>query len=122
MPRFDAAGARRLFVISHPNHELAVYGLVQRLRPHVIVLSDGGGAKRVAQSRQGYARLGLADRVTFLDEPETGFYDALLGRHDTLFDRYVSAIRDAIERADATQVFCDAVEGYNPGRWPPSGR
>jgi hypothetical protein len=35
---------RRLMVFSHPNHELAVYGLVQRLRPHLLYLSDGGSA------------------------------------------------------------------------------
>lgn len=33
--------ARRLAVFSHPAHELAVWGLMQRLQPYALYLTDG---------------------------------------------------------------------------------
>jgi len=40
---------RRLTVFSHPNHELAVCGLVLRSRSH---LGDGGSAEHIEESRR----------------------------------------------------------------------
>jgi hypothetical protein len=48
---FEDASAARLFVFSHPNHEGAVLGMVQRLRPHLVFLTDGGGERRVNETR-----------------------------------------------------------------------
>ena len=44
------ASASTIAVFSHPNHELAIFGLLQRLRPRLIYLTDGGGPERVAQT------------------------------------------------------------------------
>jgi len=104
----------RVLVFSHPNHELAIYGLVQRLRPHLIFLTDGGGARRVEQTEQGLERIGLRDRAQFLDYPEAAFYDALLQRDEGLFHEVARRIRAALERIGPEQVLCDAVEFYNP--------
>jgi hypothetical protein len=51
----------RLLVTGHPNHELAIHGFVQRMRPHILFLTDGGGEARSAESRAALARLGLAE-------------------------------------------------------------
>ncbi|MDJ0523112.1 MAG: hypothetical protein QNJ90_13670 [Planctomycetota bacterium] len=107
--------ARRLFVFSHPNHELGMFGLLGRPEAHLLVLSDGGGAERVRQTRRGLARLGLEGRATFMDVPETAYYDALLAQDRTLFDTYVDEVRKAVERVDPDEIYCDAVEHYNPG-------
>jgi len=115
MPSSGTRGTRRLFVFSHPNHELGMFGLLGRGHAHVVILSDGGGEERVRQSRQGLELLGLEDHVTFVDVPETGFYEALLRQDRRLFDEHVRVVRDAVARLDPDEVCCDAVEHYNPG-------
>ena len=68
----------------------------------------------MAETRHGLQAVGLLDRARFLDYGEGAFYDALLQR-DLRFCREVAgkirAQRDAVR---AEQVFCDAVEFYNP--------
>lgn len=104
----------RVLIFSHPNHELAVCGLIQRLRPHLIFLTDGGSAKRVAQTEQGLERIGLRDRAQFLDYPEASFYDALLEGDVSLFREVAHRVRQKLDHIGPEQVLCDAVEFYNP--------
>ncbi len=113
-PLLLAPGATTLFVFSHPNHELAVFGLLQRLRPRLVYLTDGGGEQRVAQTREGLARIGLADQATFLNYAEQTFYDALLARDVRLFEDVAGRVREQCHAVQPRQVFCDAVEFYNP--------
>jgi hypothetical protein len=87
---FDGPSTRRVVVLSHPNHEAAMFGVLRRLRPRIVILTDGGGEERVAQSRQGLQRIGLLESTTFLDWREADFYDALLDR-DVPFFRGVAA-------------------------------
>lgn len=115
MHTFDRPDVVRLFVFSHPNHELGVYGLLQRAESHLLILSDGGGAQRVEDSRRALARIGIAERATFLDRPETIFYDALLRRDRQVFDDYVDVVRRTLVRVQPDEIYCDAVERYNPG-------
>src|SRR5262245_32431351 len=68
-------GARTLAVFSHPNHELAVFGLLQRLRPDIVYLTGGGGPKRIAETEEGLASIGLLEQARFLNYAETEFYD-----------------------------------------------
>src|SRR3954463_13779506 len=70
---FERPNARRLAIFGHPTHELAILGLVQRHRPHVLVLTDGGSETRVAESKRGFELLVLADRVTYLGYSESSF-------------------------------------------------
>lgn len=108
------SAARWLFIFSHPNHEIAVFGHVQRLRPHVLYLTDGGGSQRVAESRLGLERLGLGDQATFLDHPERSLYDALLARDVAFWRRLASQVAEVIDRVQPDCVAADAVEFYNP--------
>lgn len=104
----------RVLIFSHPNHELAVCGLIQRLRPHLIFLTDGGSAKRVAQTEEGLERIGLRDRAQFLDYPEASFYHALLDGDVSLFREVAHRVREKLDHVGPEQVLCDAVEFYNP--------
>jgi hypothetical protein len=106
--------AQRLVVFSHPNHELAVYGLVSRLRPHMLFLTDGGGESRVEATRAGLQALGLLGRASFLGHPEGELYRALLEQDFDFLERLVTAIREQVRATSASEVFCDAVEFYNP--------
>jgi hypothetical protein len=99
-------------VFSHPNHELAVFGLVQRLRPRLVFLTDGGGRRRVDETRRGLDGLGLLANATFLDHPEDEFYARLLSRDHGYWRVVVRRLREAL--ATTERVLCDAVEFYNP--------
>jgi hypothetical protein len=101
-------------VFSHPNHELAIFGIVQSLRPTLVYLTDGGGERRVAQTRRGLESIGLADRAYFLDYGEQSFYDALLDRDAAFYAEVASRVRELLRDLRPTQVLCDAVEFYNP--------
>lgn len=104
----------RVLVFSHPNHELAVYGLAQRLRPHFIFFTDGGSLQRVEQGERGLERIGLRERAQFLTYSEAFFYAALLELDVSLFREVARRVRECLERIRGEQVFCDAVEFYNP--------
>jgi len=106
--------SRRLFVFSHPNHELAVFGLARRLRPHLLFLTDGGGEHRVSQTRRGLESIGLVDHARFLNHTEHSFYEALLHRDLALFEAVAAEVRQAIDDVGAEEVWADAVELYNP--------
>ena len=106
--------ARRLVVFSHPNHEVAVFGLLQRWQPTLLYLTDGGGDDRVAQTRSGLARIGLLQHATFLNHAESAFYEGLVARDTAYFEGVAGQIAAVIERTRPDEVLCDAVEYYNP--------
>ncbi len=111
---FAKADARRLMVFGHPAHELALFGLLQRHEPAVIVLTDGGEPERVEQSRAGFASIGLGHDNCYLGFAESEFYDRLLARDFEFFLSVSRAVEAEIERLQPDQIFCDAVEFYNP--------
>jgi hypothetical protein len=111
---FAGDGVRRLIVTSHPNHELAILGFVQRVHPDILFLTDGGGETRMEESRGVLASLGLLDRARFLGWPEERLYQGLLDADFAFFSGLVQEIGREIERRVPVQLFCESVEGYNP--------
>jgi hypothetical protein len=112
---FLAKDARRVVVLGHPGHELALFGILQHYPPAaVIVISDGGSPRRVAESRRGFDSINLLGQIRYLDYPEQAFYDALLDHDVDFLQDVVRALRAALFGSQPTQVFCDAVEYYNP--------
>jgi hypothetical protein len=109
-----ARPARRVAVFGHPSHELAVYGLLKRHRPHVVVLTDGGRDVRREQSRRGLDAIGCLDRATYLPFSESSFYEALLDRDAAFFEDVADALAAVLRPLRPEQLFCDAVEFYNP--------
>lgn len=107
-------GSTRLVVLSHPNHELAIFGLLQRFRPYFVYLTDGGGDERVAQTRRGLESIGLLERARFLNHPEKSFYGALLECDSAFYERVACQVRASVEVLQPEQIFCDAIEFYNP--------
>jgi len=110
----DLAAGPCLMVFSHPNHELAILGIVQRLRPHLVFLTDGGGERRMAETRVGLATAGGEERARFLAHPENDFYRGLLAGDTEFFEGVARQVREAIFETGARHVLCDAVEFYNP--------
>jgi len=111
---FGQNSAMRLMIFGHPGHELALFGLLQRHRPAVVVITDGGAPERLEQSRHGLEFIGLSDRVQYLGFSEASFYDAFLSRDGEFFFDVARAVQAEVERVRPAQIFCDAVEFYNP--------
>lgn len=105
---------RRLMVFSHPGHELAAFGLVQRLKPDLLYLTDGGAEVRAAETRRALESIGAIDRARFAAHGEQSFYAALVERDGAFFRRVAAEVGAVIDAVAAEQVFCDAVEFYNP--------
>jgi len=110
----DDTDIRRLLVLSHPNHEAALFGIVQRLRPRLVILTDGGGEPRPGETRAALETVGLREQVIFFDFSEGDFYRALLDNDLEYFRNVIARLRKEIEKFAPEQVICDAVEFYNP--------
>jgi len=104
----------RLVVTGHPNHELAIFGFVQRARPHLLFLTDGGGQERVDESRRALHSIGVLDRAKFLGWREQTLYDALLARDVALLRRLAGEVRAVLISVAPRQVICESIELYNP--------
>lgn len=87
---------------------------MQRLRPCLLFLTDGGGEERVDDSRRALASLGLLDHARFLDWSETSLYNALLDGDLALFADLVAQVRSTVLASGARQILCEGVELYNP--------
>ncbi len=101
-----------VFVFSHPNHEIAVFGLLMKLKPPIIYLTDGGGGQRLRETSEGLQAAGVGD-VTFLNFSEQTFYDALLEQNVAFLATVCERVRAVLSRG-FDSIFCDAVEWYNP--------
>lgn len=107
-------GVSSVAVFSHPNHELAVFGTLQELRPRIVYLTDGGGPDRVEQTREGLSTIRLEDRAVFLDHSENSFYGALLRRDHGFFSNVARQIAETLGVEHPEFLLCDALEFYNP--------
>jgi len=103
---------KKLMIFGHPAHELALFGMIQRDRPDILIITDGGGPKREADSRAGLATIGMTAR--YLSYPESSFYDALLAHDAGYFTGVAAAVREVIDEIQPDVICCDAVEFYNP--------
>src|SRR5438132_5557578 len=111
---FHDDGVPTLVVFSHPNHELAILGLLQRLRPKIVYLTEGGGPKRISETEEGLASVGLLNQATFLNYTENAFYDSLLASDYMFFKRISDQVGALVNWWRPAQILCDAVEFYNP--------
>lgn len=104
----------KLIVFSHPNHELAIFGYLQKVKPYLLFLTDGGGEARVQQTRQGLESIGLFDKAFFMDHTEQSFYDALLECDSKFFADVADQVCGHVQALEPDEILCDAVEFYNP--------
>ncbi len=103
---------KRLMIFGHPGHELALFGFLRRFEPHVVIITDGGGEERIRQSRTGLDSIGL--KATYLMFAENDFYAALLRRDISFFETVSDSLSLEIAASQPDQIFCDAIEFYNP--------
>ena len=103
---------KRLMIFGHPAHELALFGFLQRFRPEIVIITDGGSQERIRQSRIGLESIAL--KATYLPFAENDFYAALLRRDLSFFETVSDSLSLEIAASQPDQIFCDAVEFYNP--------
>ena len=95
--------SRSLVVFSHLNHELAIFGLVQRLRPNLIYLTDGGGKDRIGQTKAGLEQIGLSVKeMKGLNVGTSNFVTKL----DVAFEAYSSVIPKGLGIGEDFELFC----------------
>jgi LmbE family N-acetylglucosaminyl deacetylase len=107
-------GKRRLMIFSHPNHELGLYGFEQRVRPSFVFLTDGSTEKRIGESKAALDAIGLLEKARYLLYPESSIYERMLDGDVAYFEEIVERVRAVVDEIEPEQVFCDAVEFYNP--------
>ena len=111
----DAAlGNRVAAVFSHPNHELAILGLIHKLSCPIVYLTDGGSPSRVASTVHGLARIGHRGTLIFLNRSEDEFYDALLKRNSSFFLVVAEELARHFRALQVDAIVCEGVELYNP--------
>jgi len=103
---------KRLMIFGHPAHELALFGFLQRSCPQIVIITDGGSEQRLRQSRTGLESIGL--EAIYLKFAENDFYAALLRRDVAFFEAVSESLSLEIAALQPDQIFCDAVEFYNP--------
>ena len=104
-------------IVSHPGHELRVYGWMTCVRPWVFVLTDGSG--RSARSRLDSTRRVLAETSArpgsiFGRFTDRQVYEAILRHHFDLFYRLTDELAHILACRQVAYVVGDAAEGYNP--------
>lgn len=103
-------------VFAHPGHELAVAGLLQRNRPHLLFITradSAGDVERESLTFQGLEQLGLVDRATFLGVAEADIYRWLLERELGPFLELRGKLLAWLETVRPVTLFGDAFELSN---------
>ncbi len=111
----DLLRRRALLVVAHPGHELRVHHWLERARPEVLILTDGGGRSgrsRLPATERLLARTGARPGAVFGRLSDRAMYAAILERRTAVFLGLAEALADRL--LDVDYVVGDAAEGYNP--------
>ena len=104
-----------VFLFSHPNHEVAAFGMIKRTQPcRVIYMTDGGGEHRVNETKRVLSQIGLGENAVFLNRSEDSFYNGILNLDCDYFEALSETIKNLLKNLARPYIFCDAVEFYNP--------
>ena len=103
-----------VMVFSHPNHEVSVLGTIGRKSPHIIFLTDGGGEERVQETKVGLSSYLPSQNLHFLARPEQSLYDALVNHDRDFYQDLAREVRDIVRAIRPSEIYCDAIEFYNP--------
>ena len=107
---------RAALVVAHPSHELCVHGWLQKARPYVCVLTDGGGRSgqsRLAKTSEVLSRVGAVRGAIYGRLSDLQVYSAILEKDSDLFVTVVEELAKAFVDEKIDYVVGDADEGYN---------
>lgn len=111
------ATQRSLLIVSHPGHELRVFGWVKRHRPVVVILTDGSGGRGASRFPTSLRLLGSLGAEVYQGCPflrDVDAYEALMSGETSRFVGLADHAHGALRASGATFVAGDAREGYNP--------
>jgi hypothetical protein len=107
-------GDRPVAVFSHPNHELASFGIVHSLNCPMIFLCDGGVPQRIVQTALALRVVRHRAPVLCLNYSERSIYRALWNRDSAFFDTMAGELASRLSALRADAVLAAPVEFYNP--------
>jgi hypothetical protein len=113
----SAPGQRSLLVISHPGHELRLYGWIDQVRPLVCILTDGSGGDstpRLGKTLDILHSLGAETGPVCGELSDRRIYEEIHRHRLDLFDMLCERLANLIIFRDIDTVVSDAMEGYNP--------
>ena len=113
---FSQDSRRAALVVAHPSHELCIHGWLQKARPYVCVLTDGGGRSgqsRLARTSEVISRAGAVQGVIYGRLTDLEVYSAILRKDSGLFVRIVEELASVFVDEQIDYVVGDADEGYN---------
>ena len=108
--------ARAALVVAHPSHELRVHGWLEKTRPYVCILTDGGGRSgepRLARTSEVLARVGATQGAIFGRLGDLEVYSAILNGNSELFAALAEELAQAFVDEQIEYVVGDATEGYS---------
>ncbi len=110
-------GARCALLVAHPGHELVIHGFLEKLSPHVIILTDGSGAtgqSRVDSTTGCLEPMGAKPTSFYGRYTDKQIYEALLSGDAELFVGVMEEVADLLATLEIDTVVGDAAEGWNP--------
>ena len=108
--------SRAALVVAHPSHELRVHGWLEKTRPYVCILTDGGGRSgepRLSRTSEVLARVGATQGAIYGRLGDLEVYSAILNGDSELFAGLAEELAQAFVDEQIEYVVGDATEGYS---------
>ncbi|WP_029413300.1 MULTISPECIES: hypothetical protein [Acidovorax] len=107
-----------LLLVAHPGHELRIFEWVRRVKPHVVILTNGDGSigqARLSDTQDLLADIGVRVRRDWLEPvSDAAVYQALLGTAPSPFAGWLTQLTQAALQEGIDVLVSDQAEGYNP--------
>lgn len=105
-----------VLIVAHPGHEVLLHGWLERLRPRILILTDGSGRSgkaRIAATRQYLATLGVTPGSIFGRFSDLSIYEKILEQDFSFFSALADEICETLLAEPVDYVVADSAEGYN---------
>lgn len=103
-----------LLIVAHPGHEILVWSWLERVRPRVMIFTDGSGASgqsRIESTRRLLINGGAMPGTMFGDFADQTIYQATLLQQNDFFERMVYRVAQEIIEYEIRTVVGDSAEG-----------
>ena len=110
------AGQTAVLIVAHPGHEALLHGWMERVRPRILILTDGSGRSgkpRINATSQYIATLGLKHGSLFGRFSDLLIYEKILAQDFAFFGAVANEICETLLAERVDYVVGDSAEGYN---------
>jgi len=105
-----------VLIVAHPGHEVLLHGWLERVRPRILILTDGSGRSgqpRINATRQYLGSLGLQPGSIFGRFSDLEIYEKILAQDFAFFAAVATEICETLLAEPLDYVVGDSAEGYN---------